>query len=236
MNFKQTVAALQQKVARRGINYSLDALRDALEKCENPHHNMPPVIHIAGTNGKGSTANFCAQLLEQNGLNVGLFTSPHLVSYTERIQRNHTPVSEAEFCAYFEQANHADTQDHLSEFEMVTLMAALYFADQFERKAIDVCVIEVGLGGRLDTTNLFNTTLSIITHVDMDHADILGDTISKIATDKAGIIRPNTPVFTTSAQHPDALNAIQTEARLKKAPLTIVPQLAQRDLPNGWPR
>ena len=230
MDFDSTITILKEKVARRGINYSLDALRDALSACGNPQNGMPPVVHIAGTNGKGSTANFCSQLFAQQGLNVGLFTSPHLIRYTERIQRNHTPISDATFCQYFNRANECDTQNHLSEFEILTLMAALYFHDEWTAQNIDICVIEVGLGGTLDTTNLFNTTASVITHIDMDHAEILGGTIAKIATDKAGIIRPNTPVFTTSAQHPDAISAIKSTAQTRHAPLHIIDPIPPSEL------
>lgn len=235
MTFEETVKQLQEKVARRGINYSLDALAGAFDRCGNPQENMPPVIHIAGTNGKGSTANFCTQILEHAGYNVGLFTSPHLSSYCERIQRNRTPISERSFTYYFEKANAADPKNHLSEFEILSLMAALYYKDQFALEKIDICVVEVGLGGKLDTTNLLHTNVSVITQIHMDHADILGDTIAQIATDKAGIIRPNTPILTTTAQYPEALDAIETNATAQRAQLTILTPIPETKLPSHWP-
>lgn len=149
-----------------------------------------PSIHIAGTNGKGSTAAYCTSLLQEQGFKVGLFTSPHIYDFSERIRVNGLPISQGaviDFCQRFQVLN--STID-ASFFELTFALALTYFKEQ----ACDYMVIETGLGGRLDATNILTPSVSIITNIALDHQDLLGDSIEKIALEKAGIIKPQTPI------------------------------------------
>ena len=155
----------------------------------NPHHKYK-TIHIAGTNGKGSCSHLLASILQEAGYKVGLYTSPHLLDFRERIRINGEMISEAKVIEFVEQERSFLEPLHPSFFEVVTAMAFRYFADEH----IDVAVIEVGLGGRLDCTNIIHPELSIITNISYDHVNLLGDTLSKIAVEKAGIMKPSIPV------------------------------------------
>ena len=172
-----------------------DNLNKILDKMEHPERDYP-VIHVAGTNGKGSTCSFLASILEASGKRVGLFTSPHLVKINERIRINNQIIPDEAFvrifCETMEYVELAKKEGiaHPSFFEFVFLMAALYFR---EEKA-DYVIFATGMGGRLDATNVVNPVLSIITSVGLDHTQFLGDTIEKIAQEKAGIIKPGIPV------------------------------------------
>ncbi len=149
-----------------------------------------PAIHIAGTNGKGSTAAYCASLLQESGLKVGLFTSPHIFDFSERIRVNGCPIAPKyviDFCEHFQNLN--STID-ASFFELTFAMALAYFQEQ----DCDYIVIETGLGGRLDATNVLHPKVSVITTIALDHQEFLGDTLAAIATEKAGIIKHQTPV------------------------------------------
>jgi dihydrofolate synthase/folylpolyglutamate synthase len=149
-----------------------------------------PAIHIAGTNGKGSTAAYCASLLQESGLKVGLFTSPHIFDFSERIRVNGCPIAPKyviDFCERFQNLN--STID-ASFFELTFAMALAYFQEQ----DCDYIVIETGLGGRLDATNVLHPKVSVITTIALDHQEFLGDTLAAIATEKAGIIKHQTPV------------------------------------------
>lgn len=176
----------------KGIHYSLDHLYPILEKLGNPHLNLNKVVHIAGTNGKGSTLQFLNQICQEHGLSVGTYMSPHIECYTERIQLNHHFISESDFQLYFDRVFQI-SDGQLTEFECLTLMSFCYFAD----KQPDVVLYEVGLGGRLDTTNVIIPDCCVITSIAHDHEQFLGDTIEKIATEKAGIIKPGAPLITT---------------------------------------
>ncbi len=149
-----------------------------------------PSIHIAGTNGKGSTAAYCTSLLKEKGVKVGLFTSPHIYDFSERIRVNGLPISQSaviDFCQHFQQLN--STID-ASFFELTFAMALAHF----QTENCDYIVIETGLGGRLDATNVLAPKVSVITNIALDHQDLLGDTIEKIAIEKAGIIKQQTPI------------------------------------------
>lgn len=149
-----------------------------------------PSIHIAGTNGKGSTAAYCTSLLKEKGVKVGLFTSPHIYDFSERIRVNGLPINQRaviDFCQHFQQLN--STID-ASFFELTFAMALAHF----QTENCDYIVIETGLGGRLDATNVLKPKVSIITNIALDHQDLLGDTIEKIAFEKAGIIKQQTPI------------------------------------------
>ena len=152
-------------------------------------------IHVGGTNGKGSTCAYLAEILQQAGYNVGLYTSPHLLHYNERIQVNRKNISDKEIKALILEIRKKLSEHNLTTtfFELTTAMAFLYFA----RKKVDIAVIEVGLGGKLDATNVITPLVSIITNIDLEHTEILGDTVEKIASEKAGIIKENVPLVTT---------------------------------------
>lgn len=156
----------------------------------HPHHQFK-TIHIAGTNGKGSCSHTLAAILQSEGLKVGLYTSPHLVDFRERIRVNGEMISEKDVIEFVERERSFFEPLHPSFFELTTAMAFKYFAEQ----KVDIAVIEVGLGGRLDCTNIITPILSIITNISFDHTELLGNTLAKIAGEKAGIIKPNIPVI-----------------------------------------
>ncbi len=196
-----------------GAKFGLERMQVLLAALGNPERGRR-FIHVAGTNGKGSTSAIIASVLQAAGLQTGLYTSPHLVSPVERIQINGTPVSEAEFAKAFEQV-HAAADDlvareaidaHPSYFETVTAMAFLLFA-----RYCDISVIEVGLGGRLDATNVITPELCVITPVSFDHEAFLGNTIEAIASEKAGILKPGVAVV-VGPQLPAAEEVIRNAA------------------------
>lgn len=173
----------------------------------NPHEQLR-AIHVAGTNGKGSTSHLIAAALQASGLKVGLFTSPHLVSLTERIRINGTPIPEAEVASFVE--TNKDFLDSLqpSFFETMTAMGFWYFV----REKVDIAVVEVGLGGRLDSTNVLNPILSVVTNIGLDHTEFLGTTLKKIAQEKAGIIKPGVPCV-IGETHPQTMNVFLDKAQ-----------------------
>ena len=190
MIYEQTVELLQSQ-GKFYINLGLERINNALEKLGNPQNDMK-VIHIAGTNGKGSVASTLANILKYAGFRVGLYTSPHLVEYTERIKINNEEISKEDFAKYV--SNICELADNLTEFEILTAAAFKYFSD----KKVDYIVLETGLGGRYDATNVCDKTLAIITSISLDHTDRLGDTYEQIAYEKAGIIKENSTVITAS--------------------------------------
>lgn len=159
-----------------------------MEHLGNPHLRFPS-IHIAGTNGKGSTSHLIAAVLQSAGYKVGLYTSPHLVDFRERIRINGQVIPEQRVVRFVEENRTFLDSLHPSFFESTMAMAFAYFAEE----KVDIAVIEVGLGGRLDSTNIITPLLSVITNIGMDHTEFLGDTLAKIAAEKAGIIKPNVP-------------------------------------------
>ena len=173
----------------------------------NPHEQLK-AIHVAGTNGKGSTSHLIAAALQASGLRVGLFTSPHLVSLTERIRINGQPITETEVAEFIEQ--NKDFLDTLqpSFFETMTALAFAYFV----KEKVDIAVVEVGLGGRLDSTNVLTPILSVITNIGLDHTEFLGNTLAKIAKEKAGIIKPGIPVV-IGESHPQTMNVFLANAQ-----------------------
>ncbi|MCL4868494.1 MAG: bifunctional folylpolyglutamate synthase/dihydrofolate synthase [Anaerolineae bacterium] len=188
----------------------------------NPHQQYP-TLHIAGTNGKGSVAMMCANSLRLAGLRVGLYTSPHLVDFRERF-RILTPddpdgqISQAEFVMVVTELQAAAAQiPHITWFELVTAIAFIHFA----RQKVDAAVIEVGLGGRLDATNVITPLVSVITSISLDHTSLLGHTVAEIAGEKGGIIKPGVPVI-TAPQETDALERLRQIAQEQNAPLTVV--------------
>lgn len=185
----------------------------------NPHQRYP-VIHVAGTKGKGSTARLMASVLQEAGYQTGLYTSPHLQEYTERIQVNSDPIDMgtlAELVEYLKP--YVEQVERLTTFEITTAAAFVYFA----RQQVDVAVIEVGLGGRLDATNVVTPLVSVITSLSMDHMNVLGDTLGKIALEKAGIIKPGRPVV-SSVQQAEAQKVVEMAAAERGSPLAAVGQ------------
>ena len=173
------------------IDLGLDRISKVLEKLGNPQDDLK-CIHVAGTNGKGSVCAILERVLREAGYKTGLYTSPHIWEYTERIKISGKCISKEEFAKYVEKITGLGI--HLTEFEILTVMMFLYFKEQ----GVNVAIIEVGLGGRLDATNVIKENLcSIITQIDLDHTDRLGDTKDKIAYEKAGIIKSNCPVITS---------------------------------------
>ncbi|MDE7427602.1 MAG: bifunctional folylpolyglutamate synthase/dihydrofolate synthase [Muribaculaceae bacterium] len=168
----------------------LDTVKALSEYFGNPHERLK-VIHVGGTNGKGSTSHTLAAVLQSQGYKVGLFTSPHLLDFRERIRVNGNMISEEDVCDFVERYRKNCQGLQPSFFELTTVMAFEYF----RRQGVQIAVIEVGLGGRLDSTNIVNPILSIITNISKDHTALLGNTELEIASEKAGIIKPGIPVI-----------------------------------------
>ena len=203
------------------IDLSLDRLQSLLDALDHPERKLPPVIHVAGTNGKGSTVAFLRAVLEAAGLRVHTYTSPHLVSFNERFRLGEVGegrlVGDAELSAALEECERANQGRAITVFEITTAAGLLLFS----RHPADVLLLEVGLGGRLDATNVIDKPLaSIITPVSIDHIDFLGDSLEKIAFEKAGIIKAGCPVI-VAAQPRDALAVIERQAARLKAPIKI---------------
>ena len=205
---------------KAGAKLGLERMRDILAGLNHPEQSQR-FVHVAGTNGKGSTAAMIASILRQSGLRTGLNTSPHLTEPTERININGSPVTKDQFAAAFATVHQAAEQmllaekldAHPSYFETVTAMAFLIFKDQ-----CDISVIEVGLGGRLDATNVITPELCVITPIAYDHEAYLGNTLPLIAAEKAGILKPGVPVV-MARQEPAAQTVIQNRARELNCPL-----------------
>ena len=189
INYLFTSAPLFQNVGGDAYKEGLYNTYQLDEHFGHPHQRYK-TIHVAGTNGKGSCSHTLASILQASGLKVGLFTSPHLVDFRERIRVNGQMVSEEYVIDFVEQHRSFFEPLHPSFFELTTAMAFKYFAEQ----NVDVAVIEVGLGGRLDCTNIISPEVCVITNISFDHVAFLGNTLAKIAGEKAGIIKRNTPV------------------------------------------
>ncbi len=184
----------------------------------NPQHQFRS-IHVAGTNGKGSTSHMLAAIYQAAGYRVGLYTSPHLKSFTERIRLNGQPIATDEVAQFVTEQRTLIETIEPSFFEVTVAMAFDFFA----RKAVDVAIIEVGLGGRLDSTNVITPLLSVITNIGYDHTDILGDTLAQIASEKAGIIKPGIPVVIGETQA-ETVPVFREAARLANAPIQFADQ------------
>lgn len=185
-----TLEFLKQRT-QFGIKPGLENMISLMGEHENPHL-VYPVIHVAGTNGKGSTSSFIASIFQEHGLKTGIYTSPHLIYLSERIAINGIPISDEDFVRIAERVRPFAEVHQLTFFETVTAIAFIYFREM----KVDVAVIEVGMGGRLDATNIVQPLASVITSIGYDHVEHLGDSLSKIASEKAGIIKPVIPVFT----------------------------------------
>lgn len=198
-------------------HFDLQRMRDFMNELGNPQRNYP-ILHVAGTKGKGSVASLCASSLCAQGYRVGLYTSPHLYDYSERIQVNGQEISHAELISMVDEFRpYLDHGTELTTFEITTALAFLYFA----RQQVSAVVLEVGLGGRLDATNIVTPKAAVITSISLDHTNILGNTLEAIAGEKAGIIKPGVPVV-VAPQKVEAFQVIERTARQKSAPLSAV--------------
>jgi dihydrofolate synthase/folylpolyglutamate synthase len=201
MDYEQTLeylfnsAPLFQNIGAGAYKEGLSTTETLDDHFGNPHRSFK-TIHVAGTNGKGSCSHSIAAILQAAGYKVGLYTSPHLVDFRERIRVNGVPVSKEYVIDFVKQERNFFEPLHPSFFELTTAMAFKYFAEQ----KVDVAVIEVGLGGRLDCTNIIRPEVSIITNISFDHVAFLGNTLEKIAGEKAGIIKPGIPVVIGETQ------------------------------------
>jgi len=203
------------------IDLSLDRIERLLAALDHPERKLPPVIHVAGTNGKGSTIAFMRAFLEAAGKRVHVYSSPHLVRFNERYRLGQPGtgvlVSDQELSAALEECERANAGAPITVFEITTAVGLVLFA----RHPADVLLLEVGLGGRLDATNVVEHPLAtVITPISIDHIDFLGDTLEKIANEKAGILKRGTPAI-VAAQARDALAAIERQAARLNAPLKI---------------
>ena len=184
----------------------------------NPQHQFRS-IHVAGTNGKGSTSHMLAAVYQSAGYRVGLYTSPHLKSFTERIRLNGQPIPETDVARFVTDYRLLIESIEPSFFEVTVAMAFDYFA----RQRVEVAIIEVGLGGRLDSTNVITPQASVITNIGYDHTDILGDTLPQIAREKAGIIKPGVPVLVGETQ-PETSPVFSEVAASQQAPIVFADQ------------
>ena len=220
MNYEETLVYLYaqlpeyQRVGEKAYKEGLDNSL-ALDKYFNHPHTRFKTIHVGGTNGKGSTSHLLASVLQTAGYKVGLYTSPHLVDFRERIRVNGEMIDKDFIVDFVEK--HRETFEPIcpSFFELSMEMAFLYFAEQ----KVDIAIIEVGLGGRLDSTNIISPILSIITNIGLDHVKFLGDTLPKIAREKAGIIKPSTPVVIGEADDAEIKNVFVETAEKMHAPI-----------------
>ncbi|TVR78117.1 MAG: bifunctional folylpolyglutamate synthase/dihydrofolate synthase [Rhodospirillales bacterium] len=208
------VLARLERLHPRVIDLSLDRVLRLLHRLGDPHTALPPVIHIAGTNGKGSVAAFMRAMLEATGRRVHVFTSPHLVRFHERIVLAGREIEEPALVALLERCEHANAGEAITFFEITTAAAFLAFAET----AADVTVLETGLGGRLDATNVVTRpAATVITPIALDHQAFLGDRLAAIAAEKAGILKPGVPCA-VAAQPAEAAATIMDRARALAVP------------------
>jgi len=195
MNYSETITWLfsqlpmYQRVGQAAYRKDLHNIKLIAEHLDHPEHKFKS-IHVGGTNGKGSCSHMLASVLQEAGYKVGLYTSPHLKDFRERIRINGEMISKTKVVNFVEQHKPFFEKENLSFFEMTVGLAFQVFAEE----KVDIAIIEVGMGGRLDATNIINPELSVITNIGFDHMKFLGDTLPKIAREKAGIIKPKTPV------------------------------------------
>ena len=204
---------MYQRIGKSAFKKDLTNILLLCDALGNPQNSFK-TIHVAGTNGKGSTSHILSAIYQNNGYNVGLYTSPHLVDFRERIKLNGKKCSKEFVISFTESIAHLIEEIQPSFFEITVAMAFSYYAQQ----KVDLAIIETGLGGRLDSTNIITPLASIITSIGLDHKDMLGDTLELIAGEKAGIIKENTPVVTGNIA-PSPLAVIHQKATEMNAPV-----------------
>ncbi|TAI49765.1 bifunctional folylpolyglutamate synthase/dihydrofolate synthase [Flagellimonas allohymeniacidonis] len=201
MTYQETISwmfaqlPMYQKKGAAALKHKLDNILHFSEVLGNPHRKFKS-IHVAGTNGKGSSSHMLASILQEAGYKVGLYTSPHLKDFRERIKINGKPIGKDYVKDFIKAQKPFLEANELSFFEMTVGMAFTYFAEE----KVDIAIIEVGLGGRLDSTNIIQPEVSLITNIGYDHMELLGNTLEKIALEKAGIIKENTPIVISERQ------------------------------------
>lgn len=213
MSYQGTIEYLYG-LQKFGMKFGLDNISRLLSAADNPHESFR-AVHVAGTNGKGSTSSMIESILRTAGMRTGLFTSPHLVNFTERIRINGEEIAEGEVIAFAEEVRGiAGKMEDISPtfFEVVTAMAFLFF----KRMGIDWAVVETGLGGRLDATGVIRPEVSVITSIGLDHREFLGNTLGEVAREKAGIIKENVPLV-SSAQPAEVTEVLARRAAEMKA-------------------
>jgi dihydrofolate synthase/folylpolyglutamate synthase len=221
MNYSECTAYLDRLGNEvLAMKFGLDTIRELLCALDSPESRYPSVL-VAGTNGKGSVARFISSICTESGLDTGLFTSPHLISVTERIQLNGQSIAEEEFAQQFTLVTECIAslrlETHPTFFETITATALSCFSE----RNVDLAILEVGLGGRLDSTNAVEPILSVLTEISYDHQQYLGNTLSQIATEKAGIMRSSRPTV-SAPQLPEVRQTIHDHARRIGSPLKEV--------------
>ena len=211
----------------RGMKFGLRNIRALLRAVENPHRAFPS-IHIAGTNGKGSTSAFIASALTQAGYRTGLYTSPHLIRFTERVRIDGREMEERRLVEYVRRMRPWIERYRATFFEATTCAAFLYFAEE----RVDIAVIETGLGGRLDATNVLRPLVSAITNISLEHTELLGTTVRMIAREKGGIIKPGVPAVTAETGR-EALDVLRARARTCRVRLREVARTVQVSRSSG---
>ncbi|MCD8194250.1 MAG: bifunctional folylpolyglutamate synthase/dihydrofolate synthase [Tannerellaceae bacterium] len=214
LNYLYTSTPVFQQVGDAAYKPGLDTSITLDNLLGNPHQAYK-TIHIAGTNGKGSVSHLLAAILQQSGYKVGLYTSPHLVDFRERIRVNGKMISQEYVVEFVEKYRSSFEPLHPSFFELTSTMAF----DYFRHEQVDFAIIETGLGGRLDSTNIITPIFSIITNVNMDHMQYLGDTIEKITYEKAGIMKPGVPVIVGEVYYENEVVLFEELAEIKGSPL-----------------
>ena len=218
MNYEQSLDFIHSR-NKFGIKLGLDATADLLDKIGNPHKKLK-FVHIAGTNGKGSTTSYIADILSAKGYKVGKFISPYVHSFTERIQINNTEISQSDLAKFTTVVADAIEKHNLTptEFEVVTAIGLAYF----EAQKCDFVALEVGMGGRFDATNVIPAPeVSVITSISIDHTQYLGNTISEIAFEKCGIIKTGSRVVSYPDNHVNAFEVIKNTTLDKNVPLVV---------------
>jgi dihydrofolate synthase/folylpolyglutamate synthase len=200
----------------RGIKLGLKNIESFLKLCGDPHQKIK-TIHLAGTNGKGSTSSIIAKILQKNGYKVGLYTSPHLINFNERIRIDGLPISDKKIIKFIE--NHKQTliDSSITFFEATTALAFEHFAEE----NVDIAIVETGLGGRLDSTNVLSPIQTIITEIHYDHTHILGDSIEEITTEKCGIFKNNIPSITINSDQ-RVISTIKNQASPKNVEVSFI--------------
>ncbi len=214
-----------QHVGVRAYKPSLANVIEILDLLGNPQDKLS-FIHVAGTNGKGSSSTLLASILQESGLKVGLFTSPHIQKFEERIRVNGKMIPSAKVSAFCKQIQDFTFQDAPSFFEITFGMALMHFLEE----KVDVAVIETGLGGRLDATNVIRPLVSLITNISLDHTQLLGNQLDQIAFEKAGIIKASVPVVVSSRQK-EVAHVFETKAQEMNSPLLFA---STNDLDSKW--
>lgn len=233
MNYQETIEYLFnstpvfEKVGAKAYKPGLQTTETLDKHFGHPHRQFKS-IHVAGTNGKGSCSHTLAAILQSEGYKVGLFTSPHLVDFRERIRVNGECISEQYIIDFVEKERRFFEPLHPSFFELTTALAFKYFAEQ----KVDIAIIEVGLGGRLDCTNIITPILSIITNISKDHTQFLGNTLADIAGEKAGIIKPGVPVI-IGEDLPETRPVFQQKAQKENSPIIFAQDKNQQEVLNA---